>query len=42
MNLIRDIYEGLKEEAGSLINSYEEPGGKINRFIEYVEKHWKN
>jgi len=42
VSLIKDIYEGLKEETGSLINSYEELGGKINRFIDYVEKHWKN
>jgi four helix bundle protein len=42
LNLIKDIYEGLKHEAGSLVDSYEELGGKINRFIDYVEKHWKN
>ncbi len=41
LNLIKDTHKPEDEELKSLICSYEELGGKINRFIEYVEKHWK-
>jgi four helix bundle protein len=41
LHFIRDAHELNGEEMEVLLNSYDELGGKINRFIKYVEKEWK-
>jgi four helix bundle protein len=39
---IKFLYPDLNEKADHLIASYDRLGIKIHRFIEYVEKNWKN
>ena len=41
LNFINDTHEIDKEEMNYLLDAYNELGGKINRFIQYVEKEWK-
>jgi four helix bundle protein len=41
LNFIKDIHEIDKDEIHTFINSYNELGGKINKFISYVENEWK-
>ncbi len=41
LNFIRDAHELNGKEMEVLLNAYDELGGKINRFIQYVEKEWK-
>jgi len=42
LNFIKDTHDIDKKEIESLIDSYEELGRKINRFIQYVEKEWSS
>ena len=39
LNFIKDTHH--LEDVNDLIDSYDELGSKINRFIQYVEKKWK-
>ena len=39
LNFIKDIHR--VEEVNSFLESYDELGSKINKFIQYVEKEWK-
>jgi four helix bundle protein len=41
LNFINDTHELYGEELGLFVASYEELGGKINRFLQYVEKEWR-
>ncbi|OGP47397.1 MAG: hypothetical protein A2022_00125 [Deltaproteobacteria bacterium GWF2_42_12] len=41
LNFIRNTNKIDKKEMQSFLNSYDELGGKINRFIQYVETEWK-
>ena len=41
LNFLRDTHDLKDKETNSFIDTYEELGGKINRFIQYVEKEWK-
>ena len=41
LNFIRDTHSEQAEEAKELIEQYENLGGKINRFMQFVEKDWK-
>ena len=40
LNFIRDTHHLDQQEIELFIDSYEELGRKINRFIQYVEKGW--
>ena len=41
LSFLKDTHNDTDQIVKSLLNSYEELGGKINRFISYVEKEWK-
>ncbi len=41
LNFIKNLHEIDKDEIYSFITSYNELGGKINKFISYVENEWK-
>jgi len=41
LNFIKDSHTKYTDECKELIDAYEELGGKINRFIQFVEKDWK-
>lgn len=41
LNFIKDTHESHKKEVKILLENYNELGGKINRFIQYIEKEWK-
>ena len=41
LNFIKDTHEVVEEETISFLEEYDKSGGKINRFIQYVEKEWK-
>ncbi len=41
LNFLKDTNGMNAEGIQSLLDSYDELGGKINRFIQYVEKGWK-
>lgn len=41
LNFVKDIHELDEKEIGFFFDAYNELGGKINRFIKYVEKEWK-
>lgn len=41
LSFLRDTHNYTASKAKPLLDSYEELGGKINRFIQYVEKEWK-
>jgi len=42
LNLLKDTHEDSVSKIKPLIDSYEELGAKINRFIAYVEKEWNS
>lgn len=42
LNFIKDTHNGYISKVKPLIDSYEELGPKINRFINYVEKEWNS
>jgi four helix bundle protein len=41
LNFIQDTHELNGDEIGFSLDAYNELGGKINKFIQYVEKEWK-
>jgi four helix bundle protein len=41
LSFLRDTHNDTGSKVKPLLDSYEELGGKINRFIQYVEKEWK-
>jgi four helix bundle protein len=41
LNFIKDTHDFIEKEVESFIRSYDELGGKISRFINFVEKQWK-
>jgi four helix bundle protein len=41
LNLLKDTHQLNGEEIAFFLNSYDELGGKVNKFIQYVEKKWK-
>ncbi len=40
LNFIKDTHDFIEKEVESFIGSYDELGGKISRFINFVEKEW--
>ena len=40
LSFIRDTHNLEEQETKFFVDSYEELGGKINRFIDFVEKKW--
>ena len=42
LSFIRDTHEVTKESAATLIEAYDDLGGKINKFIQYVDKQWNS
>jgi len=42
LSFLKDTHNDTGHIVNSLLNSYEELGGKINRFINYVEKEWNS
>ena len=41
LRFLADTHEQFQEELNDLIETYNKLGGKINRFIDYVETKWK-
>jgi len=41
LNFIKDTHAMNDEEINLFLDTYDELGGKINKFIRYVEKEWK-
>jgi four helix bundle protein len=41
LNFIKDSHESVMDEITPLQVEYNELGAKINRFIKYVQKQWK-
>ncbi|MCP4666710.1 MAG: four helix bundle protein [Deltaproteobacteria bacterium] len=41
LNFLNNTHDLNKNEMKSFLDSYNELGAKINKFIEYVEKEWK-
>ncbi len=41
LSFLRDTHNDTASKVKPLLDSNEELGGKINRFIQYVEKEWK-
>jgi len=41
LQFIKDIYVKLDAECSRLVESYNELGSRINKFIRYVETEWK-
>ncbi len=41
LNFIKEIHEDYGDEIDNFLESYDELGAKINRFIQYVEANWK-
>jgi four helix bundle protein len=41
LNFIKDIHELDEKDSQLFIDEYNGLGGKINKFIQYVEKDWK-
>jgi four helix bundle protein len=41
LNFIKDIHDLDEDEINLYLERYDELGGKINKFIQYVEKEWK-
>ena len=41
LNFIKDTHDFEEEALGFFLASYEELGGKINKFLQYVEKEWR-
>jgi len=42
LGFLKDTHNGTVSIVKPLLDSYEELGGKINRFIVYVEKEWNS
>lgn len=42
LNFLKETHNIDSRPIISFINSYEDLGGKINKFIDYVEKQWNN
>lgn len=42
LNFIKNTHNSCMNEVNPLIDSYEELGPKLNRFINYVEKEWNS
>jgi len=42
LNFLRDTHKADGQEIQSFVDSYEELGGKSNRFFQYVEKEWNS
>jgi four helix bundle protein len=40
LNLIKETHAVYDEVLDTLLSEYERLGGKINRFVDYVEQHW--
>jgi four helix bundle protein len=40
LNFIKDTHSFIEKEVESFIGSYDELGGRISRFINFVEKEW--
>ena len=41
LNFIKDTHQLNKKELHYFLDDYNKLGGKINRFLQYVEKEWK-
>ncbi len=41
LNFLNDTNDSNNNEMQKLLRAYEELGGKINRFLEYVENEWR-
>ena len=41
LNFINDTHQLNKKELQYFLDDYNKLGGKINRFLQYVEKEWK-
>jgi four helix bundle protein len=41
LNFLKDTHDLGKDEMKIFLESYEELGSKINRFIQYVQREWK-
>ena len=41
LNFIKDTHQALEKDIPIFIESYNELGGKINKFIQFVSKEWK-
>ena len=41
LNFIKDTHEINEKETKSFLDTYNQLGGKINKFIQYVEKEWR-
>ena len=41
LNFIKDTHEFIEKEIEMLFDTYNKLGGKINKFIQYVETEWK-
>lgn len=41
LNFTKDTHETDEKKMESFIDAYNELGGKINKFIQYVEREWK-
>jgi four helix bundle protein len=41
LNFIKDTHDVDEKEMNSFIESYDALGGKLNKFIQYVEENWK-
>ena len=41
LNFLKAIHENLLKEISTFLESYDELGAKINKYIQYVEKEWK-
>ena len=42
LSFIRDTHEKISEEIPDLLRQYNDLGGKINKFIQYVDKQWNS
>jgi four helix bundle protein len=41
LNFIKDIHGFIEKEIEALFDAYNKLGGKINKFIQYIETEWK-
>jgi len=41
LNFIKDTHKYIEDKAQQLIDDYNLLGGKINRYIQYVENEWR-
>jgi four helix bundle protein len=41
LNFIKDTHDLDEEEMSFFLASYDELGGKINKFLQYVEQEWR-